>query len=128
MHALAEIVHIVGRRPLQLAANRVGRCFKIRNCERPKEMGMSFSTHAKLILSRHKKVSVSPGGGLNCNDMKCRYISAIETKSGRRCHKADREWPDEVWELLDRMLAVDQLDRISAKEALKLPFFTDFEI
>jgi len=122
IHALAEIVHIVGKRPLQLAANRVNRCFKVRNNGQSKERWSSFSNFAKSLLSNHKKTSSVAGGGVECRGERCRLISALEVESGHNCSKADAEWPEEVWELLDRLLTIDQLDRITAKDALELPF------
>lgn len=122
--ALAEIVHIVGRRELQLAANRINRCFKIRKCERSNERGMSFSTLAKLILSKHKKQDKFFN-----SECRCSFSSSLLLKRGFKCSKAGIEWPEEAWELLDRMLTIDQMDRITAKDALELPFFnnlTDF--
>jgi cell division control protein 7 len=112
--ALAEIVHIVGRRPLQLAANRINRCFKIRKSDTSSERGMSFSTLAKLVLSKHKKDDSIENG-----NWKCTFSPELI------CSKADKKWPKEAWDLLDRMLTVDQMDRITAKEALKLPFFAN---
>jgi len=117
--ALAEIVHIVGRRALQLAANRINRCFKIRKSTTTNERGMSFSKLGKLILSKHKK-----GESIPDSDWKCSFTSST-IKSGFQCSKAGKEWPEEVWDLLDRMLTIDQMDRITAKEALKLPFFNN---
>merc|ERR1719320_1862508 len=108
--ALAELVHIVGRRALQLAANRINRCFKIRKCDNMNERGMSFSMLAKLILSKHKKGENMPNG-----DWRCTFSLSSMKKSGFKCGKASREWPEEAWYLLDRMLTIDQIDRITAK-------------
>jgi len=128
IHALAEIVHIVGKRPLQLAANRVNRCFKIRNNGQSKERWSSFSSFAKSLLSKHKKQAPSAGGGgVESAENKCGFLSALEVKCGHNCPKADAEWPDEVWELLESLLIIDQLDRITAKDALELPFFKKLE-
>ena len=35
-------------------------------------------------------------------------------------------WPEEVWLLLDGLLTVDKYERITAKEALKLPLFSSY--
>ena len=38
-----------------------------------------------------------------------------------------REWPDEIWILLDSLLTVDQFERITANDALKLRIFNTYE-
>jgi cell division control protein 7 len=119
IHALAEIVHIVGKRAVQLAANRVNRCFKVRN-NQSKERWSSFSNFAKGLLSKHIAGSNVAGVGQVCRKAKC----VLEVKCSYNCPKAAAEWPKEMWELLDHLLTIDQLDRITAKAALKLPFFS----
>jgi len=73
---------------------------------------------AKLILSKHKKIAGGQGKEESC------ILASITEKRHQRCCKAGRKWPEELWELLDKMLTVDQMDRITAKDALKLSFFS----
>jgi len=116
--ALAELANTVGKRPLQVAANRIGRSLKFKNDEPAMLAGKIvhsrlFSEYVKEYLDIHHEYWHKPKDA----------APAHPPEGNENCSILHVRWPPELYDLLDQLLSVCQFRRPTAGEALEHEFF-----